>query len=723
MDATPAQIRRLATREDVETIYYNYEIEPIGTVPGGAPDAPGPRAPEPGLVAINAPQAWAMGYDGSGVLVATLDTGVDGNHPALASRWRGADPQYAGHPEWAWFDPMTNTTFPQAFGSSHGTSTMGTVCGGAPGDQIGVAPGAQWIHAAVIGRGSVSQTVADALLAFEWLIDPDGNPTTFWDVPAVCSNSWRLTTDFGYPPCDPTFWSPLDACEAAGIVILFSAGNEGPAPETVGRPPDRATDDYRTVAVGAVDTTTVGWPVWVYSSRGPSHCTPNGSAAIKPDLTAPGVNVRSAVPGGGYDSGSGTSGASPHVNGTVALMRQACPGLTVKEIKQILYMTAHDLGPAGEDNDYGWGMIDAEQAVVMALSMCGPQAPHAFDGSAATDTNTPVTITLTAQDDGLPDPPGAMTYIIATLPAHGTLRDPAGGLIGTVPYTLLNFGTQVIYRPSNYYDGIDSFTFRANDGGVPPEGGDSNNATVSIIVGGPRKVLEFKLDSDPGWFVSGEWAFGHPTGQGGQSHGHPDPSNGATGANVYGVNLAGDYSTTPGGPYCVCTDALDLTGITQTSVKFQRWLNTDYQWYVYATIHVSNNGTTWTELWNNGWSEVADFCWSPREYSISAVADNQPAVYILWGYQIGSGAWAYSGWNIDDIEIWGLAPPPNAVGDLNCDGSVDFGDINPFVLTLADPALYNTTYPDCDINLADINGDGSVDFGDINPFVALLVGG
>jgi len=82
----------------------------------------------------------------------------------------------------------------------------------------------------------------------------------------------------------------------------------------------------------------------------------------------------------------------------------------------------------------------------------------------------------------------------------------------------------------------------------------------------------------------------------------------------------------------------------------------------------------------------------------------------------------YPGWNIDDIQIWALVPAPNVVGDLNCDGSVDFGDINPFVLALTNPGVYATTYPDCDILNGDINADGSVDFGDINPFVQLLTG-
>ena len=167
-------------------------------------------------------------------------------------------------------------------------------------------------------------------------------------------------------------------------------------------------------------------------------------------------------------------------------------------------------------------------------------------------------------------------------------------------------------------------------------------------------VYSWNMNSNPGWATQGQWAFGHPTGQGGTSYGYPDPSNGATGSNVCGVNLNGDYSLTVGGPYYLTTGAINMTGRTQTTLKFKRWLNTDYQPYVYATIHVSNNGSTWTQVWSNGTSEIAENAWSSQSYSISSVADNQPTVYIRWGYQIASGAYAYSGWNIDDVEIWGV---------------------------------------------------------------------
>ncbi len=384
IDATPVEIRALADRPDIEIIYPNFEIELIAPVAGATPAQGGGAqdgGPEPGVVAVRAPEVWALGYTGEGVLVATLDTGVDGNHPALASRWRGLDSRYAGNPDWAWFDPVTNTTFPQSFGS-HGTHTMGSVCGGAPGDEVGVAPGAEWIHAGVIDRETIARTVADSKLAFQWMIDPDGDPSTSWDVPASCSNSWRLATYHGgkYENCWDGLWSYLDACEAAGTVIIFSAGNEGPGATTIGKPPDRATDEYRTFSVGAVDGNNPSWPIASFSSRGPVDCTPDGTQAIKPEISAPGVNVRSAFPGGGYSGSSGTSMASPHVNGVVALMRQANPNLGVNQIKQIIYDTAFDLGSSGKDNAYGYGMIDAYEAVQQALMQGGLEGDVDMDG-------------------------------------------------------------------------------------------------------------------------------------------------------------------------------------------------------------------------------------------------------------------------------------------------------------------------------------------------------
>ncbi|MEE2906489.1 MAG: S8 family serine peptidase, partial [Planctomycetota bacterium] len=373
VDTIVGKVDDLAAIPGVETIYFNYPIELVG--PTGIEAASDTTfnplgAVEPGLLAINADDCWSAGYDGTGVLVANLDTGVQGDHEALESRWAGLRPEYAGNPEWAWLDYNAGSTTPWDH-HWHGTHTMGTICGGSPGDSIGVAPGAHWIAGGGLDAGSIGDTVAGNLLVLEWMLDPDGDPSTVWDVPAVVGNSWGLLTGHGYPNCDDTFWAHLDALHAGGTVVIFAAGNEGSGSNTLRRPGDRAINDFTTHAVAAVDAETAGWPVAGFSSRGPTYCTSDGSAAIKPDISAPGVGIRSAWSDGGYGDSNGTSMATPHVAGVVALMIQACPDLTPTEVHTILFDTASDLGPAGKDNDYGYGMIDAWAAVQEALAQCG----------------------------------------------------------------------------------------------------------------------------------------------------------------------------------------------------------------------------------------------------------------------------------------------------------------------------------------------------------------
>lgn len=499
VDASKDTIKSISDHPDVRQVYPNYKIELIKPERIDQSYSPSDRMIELGIEAIRAQEVWAMGYNGSGSLVANIDTGVDGNHPALASRWAGLLPEYEGHPEWAWFDPYSNQNdFPfdggYFFARGHGTHTMGTVCGGAPGDQIGVAPGAHWIAAAAISRGGdIMETVADAIESFQWLIDPDGDPYTDFDVPDVCSNSWGLLDAHGYPPCDETFWSFIDACEAAGIVILFSAGNEGM--DGLRRPADRATDDYRNLAVAAVDANEPGWPIASFSSRGPTFCTPNGIEAIKPDIAAPGVHIRSAIPGGEYGNKSGTSMASPHVNGVVALMREACPYMGVEEIKQILYDTAYDLGIPGEDNDYGWGMIDAYEAVQMTLNCCGPVPPIAYDDYYEIHVNESIIIELRAIDyDEFPFP---LQYLITSLPVSGhTLTNVTNGHVITeeeLPYSL-GENNQILYTPNGIFYGYDEFSFKATDGGVPPDGGESNEANITLFLKfNPPEIITTEL--------------------------------------------------------------------------------------------------------------------------------------------------------------------------------------------------------------------------------------
>lgn len=163
------------------------------------------------------------------------------------------------------------------------------------------------------------------------------------------------------------------------------------------------------------------------------------------------------------------------------------------------------------------------------------------------------------------------------------------------------------------------------------------------------------LQVDPGWQYQGQWAFGSPAGLGGAQNGFPDPTVGTTGTNVLGVNLSGDYDTAPGGPYYLVAGPFNLSQCFATKLSFQRWLNTDCQPYVDAIIEISTDGTNWSRLWSNGNQEIADDHWLPITLDISKYADNHSRVFLRWGYAINSSlANAYSGWNLDDIEVSGV---------------------------------------------------------------------
>jgi hypothetical protein len=163
------------------------------------------------------------------------------------------------------------------------------------------------------------------------------------------------------------------------------------------------------------------------------------------------------------------------------------------------------------------------------------------------------------------------------------------------------------------------------------------------------------MDNDAGWSASDLWQWGTPSGEGGSSNGNPDPNSGYIGSNVWGINLNGDYGTGAGDPHYLTTEGIDFSEYTNISIRFYRWLNCDYQPYVYETVDVSNDANIWTVVWENGGPpEIDDDSWQLVEYDISSVADNQPTVYIRWGHRVArSSASAYSGWNIDELEVFG----------------------------------------------------------------------
>jgi len=335
---------------------------------------------EPGLAAIGAPEMWAMGYTGHARLALTFDTGSLPNHPAFKSRYLVNRMPYAS--TWFGFD----SPVPTDKSSSHGTHVSGTILGldTANSDTIGVAYGAYLIATdPIVSNLADVKPLSEIMLGFEWAMNPDGDENTSSDIPDVINNSWgrdNTVVDQDWMPCPELVAPVLSAVQAAGIANVFSAGNEGPGSSTIGVPHNLNTGLVNSFTVGAVNGNSISfWPIAEFSSRGPSLCGGEGSLLIKPEVSAPGVNVRSSVENGGYASFSGTSMASPHVSGAVLLLKEAFPFLSGEDLLLALYYSATDLGVAGEDNTFGMGMINVKDAFDYLALTHTPVLPASSD--------------------------------------------------------------------------------------------------------------------------------------------------------------------------------------------------------------------------------------------------------------------------------------------------------------------------------------------------------
>ncbi|MFC6084681.1 S8 family serine peptidase [Sphaerisporangium aureirubrum] len=303
---------------------------------------------------VNAPRVWdELGDHGEGITIASIDTGVQWDHPSLVSQYRGTKPDGTVDHNHSWFDPAgACPAGVPCDDRGHGTHTVGTMVGG---DGIGVAPGAKWIAAkACLTVGGCPDYAL--LAAGQWILAPTDlngqNPRPDL-APDIVNNSW------GGKGIDLWYTDMVAAWVAAGIFPAFSNGNEGPACGTTGTPGGYVAS----YSAGAFDAS---GHIAYFSSRGPGE-----SGEIKPNISAPGVDIRSALPGGAYGLKSGTSMASPHVAATVALMWSASPPLRgdIDNTRALLDGTAADVddggcgGTAADNFVWGEGMLDSYAAV------------------------------------------------------------------------------------------------------------------------------------------------------------------------------------------------------------------------------------------------------------------------------------------------------------------------------------------------------------------------
>lgn len=573
---------------------------------------------------IDAPEAWDIATGSKTVTVGVIDTGIDYNHPDLAANiWtnpgeiadNGIDDDKNGFIDdlhgWDFCnddaDPMDD--------HYHGTHCAGTI--GAVGNNgIGVA-GVNWsvsIAALKFLSEGGSGTTSDAIDAVHYAT------TMGFD---LTSNSWG---GGGY---SALLEESIAAAGAAGHLFVAAAGNSALNTDATANYPS-CYNCENIISVAATD-----------SNDALAYFSNHGVGSV--DLAAPGVDIFSTAPNAGYMTLSGTSMATPHVAGAAALLKSAHPQFGATAIKTLLLSSVDPIASLQGVVSSG-GRLNIATALaatkhliatsgdfVATGSVGGPFTPNTHEISILNLTEHPASFTVSTDESwvGLSTTAGtvatdeAATLTLSLLPAVEKL--PAGKCSATITITENGSGYTIVRH-------------------------------INLVVIPPVVYAE-SLNTAPGWSMTGQWQFGTPTGSGGEV-GFPDPAAAATGANVYGINLAGDYSTHATGPDYLTTTAFNLSGYANTLLRFRRWLNEESAGWAVATIDLSTDGTTWTTVWSSS-GDVFDNQWTTQQLDLSAYADDQPTVYLRWGHQTFSGAWSMSGWNIDDVEI--LAAPPRSI--------------------------------------------------------------
>ena len=569
---------------------------------------------------IDAPEAWALSTGSASVIVAVLDTGIDQTHPdLLANLWtnpgeiagNSLDDDNNGYVDDTRGWDFVNSDNNPNDDNGHGTHCAGTI--GAVGNNGAGVSGVCW-QVSLLGLkfldASGSGFESDGAEAISYATNLGVALTSNSYVNDVYNQSMK---------------DAIDEADTAGILFVAAAGNSS---NNLDLFPEYPASFTCSNIISVASTT-----------RTDELSSFSNFSATSVDLAAPGSDVYSTIHNGGYGTKSGTSMATPHVAGACALMKSFKPALTHTQILDLLLITV-DTKPALTGKCVSGGRLNVFNALLSTSDILATPSSGLTASGPIGGPFTPSSQTLTLTNHGT-STSGWMASVNRTWmtlsPASGSI---APGASQTLTVTL-NAGANQLLATTH----TGTVTINSTASGRVQ----TRPVTLEVAAG---PVFSTHLDVDPGWSRTGQWAHGVPLGQGGLIFGHADPTVGATGSKVFGINLAGDYDVNLNTPQYLTAGPFDLSGHHSTKLRYQRWLNADYQPWVTTSVEASTDGVNWDMVWQNDVSTPRDEVWTNVLHDLAVYADGQSRVYVRWGHTVStSDAYAQSGWNLDDIEI------------------------------------------------------------------------
>jgi serine protease AprX len=711
VDATPDVIRLIARRPEVAWINHNPKVDVLlernRFAESPAAEEVGLDEIECGVNQMRAPEVWNdLGISGVGAVIAVIDTGVCWSHPDIVNQmWvnpgedldgdgvvmdpddeNGVDDDGNGFiDDLVGWDFDVNDNDPNDDSNGHGSHVAGTVAGdGTQGTQSGVAPDARIM---AIRVGVTFADEVDVWNAMQYAADNGAD-----------SISMSLGWPHNQSPDRATWRQNSENTIDAGTAMVIAAGNEssGNEPDNVRTPGDVP----RIISVGATDCSDNAAS---FSSRGPvtwedvppwnDHPYPPG--LIKPDVSGPGVSTKSHNFCTGYSFKSGTSMATPHVAGAVALMKSANPSLDHDQIKQVLEETSIDLGPAGKDNTFGTGRVDAYEAVfavfgltVEDVAVIDSDASHA-NGDGGIDTGEVITLAVTLHNQRDDVTAAAVHgFVTSTTPGVTLVHDattwPDVAPLGSAGSQAPHFSLRV-EQGCNFPIELELTLFNDEGPGGPTR---QTRHRFSVRVGSPfqRTLISDDFEGDQGWTAGGTASIGgfvreDPNEVRDGSNNEVQPEDDVTATPGTHCWVTGNNDTVAGtddvdgGTSTLTSPILDATDFDSATLDYQRWF--------YAFPSTAPASDFFRAQWSTdgqNWSNLEEL--DAGEPSWTAISTPLPASAFAPGlrirFEVDDQALvaidSVVEGLIDEVHLSGeriecdtftppLAAPPNEVGD------------------------------------------------------------